>query len=612
MRVYYFIHLTGRDNGTTGVQRVVRNLGHALQDLVDIEIVPVRWSRRHDAIVHAERAFFEFFAEFRGPSFSENRDAGRPVHEADDADDFQNSWLLIPEVPHLKSHDARFPSVQMSSVLGHARSHGLRTAVILHDLLPLTEPAVTDDEEREKLAFTAYAQSLVNADLVFPVSLASAQALLGWLQHSGFRPDLLPRIMPVALAEEVPGIPRKKSRPNYGADLPAPTRFVSFGTVCRRKNQLKAFEAFNRVRTRHPKLSLEFYVVGTVDPELAGSIARQVARANGSIKMYGFLTDERLLQLIDSSHVSVFVSLAEGFGLPIAESLWLGKPCLCSNIGAMAEIASGGGCLAVDPANLAEIEGGFEQMVTNRGRYNRLLEQLATRKLRTWQDYASDIRGQLYENGAVVETDLADILSRWAGFQPTSPLVEELIVQLETSDPPQQRKFASEVREHLDAKDGGTSLSRWMEKRYGKHGSAAARRSFHIDLKSLKFHDEYLKRGKAPIFDQTHIRYRRDDFSGLFKKVKEPHLFYGPYIRLGAGTYLFSIDGDLTGSITIKFMKDHGTILGKMTLTTFADTLSLEILEPVANFEIVGEKTDQTEALEIRSIFVEFVPPGQR
>ena len=51
-------------------------------------------------------------------------------------------------------------------------------------------------------------------------------------------------------------------------------------------------------------------------------------------------------------HFTVYPSLAEGFGLPIIES---GKPCICSNLGAIGEISTKGGCLTVDsptPTNL--------------------------------------------------------------------------------------------------------------------------------------------------------------------------------------------------------------------------------------------------------------------
>ena len=46
-----------------------------------------------------------------------------------------------------------------------------------------------------------------------------------------------------------------------------------------------------------------------------------------------------------SCDFTVYPSVEEGFGLPILESLWCGKPAICANFGAMLEVAeAGGGC----------------------------------------------------------------------------------------------------------------------------------------------------------------------------------------------------------------------------------------------------------------------------
>jgi glycosyltransferase involved in cell wall biosynthesis len=542
----------------------------------------------------------------------ENKDAGKPIHASGDSSDFADNWLLIAEVPHLKSHDARYPPVHLASVLGYARIHEVHSAVVLHDLLPLTAASVVHADQREKVTFIAYAQSLANADAVFPVSWTSAHELLGWLRNSGYSSEHLPWIKPIPIAHEVPGVSRQRpSRFRWG-DFPNHVKYFSLGTVCQRKNQLKAFEAFNRIRLRHPKINMEFHVVGTVDPELAGSVARQVARSNGSIRLYGFLPDDKIVQLINESRATVFVSVAEGFGLPIAESLWFGKPCLCSNFGAMAETATGGGCLTVDPTSVAAIEDGLFQLATDQDQYAELLNQIRARELRTWQEYASDVRENLNENGGKTRTEITEISSRWVDYQPTKQMVSELLARMESSDAGNWREFVSDIRKQLNDDDGEVqadiagSFSDWMGDWQTKK-LAAGQKSFHIDLKSLKYHDDYVRRGKVPIFDQHIIRYRREDFNRLFKKIREPHLFYGPYIELEAGRYMFSIDGEVTGSVTIKLMKTGG-IIRQFKVVKLNETIVLDLPGPIKNFEIVAEKTDQTEALEIRSILVEFTP----
>jgi len=59
-------------------------------------------------------------------------------------------------------------------------------------------------------------------------------------------------------------------------------------------------------------------------------------------------TIARSIRLIENALFTVYPSLMEGFGIPILESLWHGKPCVCGGNGALGEVARGGGCLIVD------------------------------------------------------------------------------------------------------------------------------------------------------------------------------------------------------------------------------------------------------------------------
>ena len=53
-------------------------------------------------------------------------------------------------------------------------------------------------------------------------------------------------------------------------------------------------------------------------------------------------SDSDLQKLYEESTFTVYPSIEEGFGLPILESLWNGKPCICSGGSAMGEVARGG------------------------------------------------------------------------------------------------------------------------------------------------------------------------------------------------------------------------------------------------------------------------------
>ena len=171
-------------------------------------------------------------------------------------------------------------------------------------------------------------------------------------------------------------------------------RFLSFGTLEPRKNQVEAMRAFSRLRARRPDLDMRFDLVGNVHGGVAAAV-QEIAAREPRIRLHRYLPDDELRALVQASHVTVFVSQAEGYGLPVAESLWLGRPCLCSDHGSVAEIAAGGGCLAVSAADPAAIESGFERLASDPELRARLAAEARARPLRRWGDYADGLLAEL-------------------------------------------------------------------------------------------------------------------------------------------------------------------------------------------------------------------------
>ena len=104
-----------------------------------------------------------------------------------------------------------------------------------------------------------------------------------------------------------------------------PLRFVSVGTVEPRKNQIEAMRAFSRLCARR-RISTcastsSAQSTNAVADEVVGLVAQEPR-----IRLHEYLPDEDVRNLVAASHATVFISLYEGFGLPIAESLWQGTP----------------------------------------------------------------------------------------------------------------------------------------------------------------------------------------------------------------------------------------------------------------------------------------------
>lgn len=544
MRLYYFIHLTGRDPGNSGIQRVVRNLGAALQARGDIDLIPVRWCARQRAIVHAEYPFLERIALYSGPQFRPGDREGAPIHlDPRPQGETGGPWLLMAEVPHLASADPSYPWVHASFVLGYARRHGLRSAFVFHDILPLSHfgKACTDDPEA--LRFVAYANALGRADVILPVSRASAGELNNWFAENGIaespgrvvQPVLLPEEMTVADAGQY-----LDTREAAGV-----VEFCMWGSILPHKNQVAVLEAFNRLGRRRPGLRLVLHVFG----HMGGSIARRVGeaarRSNGRIRLHGFVDDQTMASIIARCRASIFLSLAEGYGLPLAESLWLGKPCITSNLAPMTEIAAGGGCLLADPSDEEDIIHAIELLATSPETLANLKEELADRPMRRWRDYAGQVVALLA--GCAVSPRPEIVAPRHVARRPIPRNAVEI-------------------------------MPAWL----------------HI-------HEAY-KEGDGAILRDNAIRYERDRHG----RIAEATLSFGPYIDLLPARYELRFSGLLRGELEISLTANAGRQkIGNRRMRDDLESMKFSALKKMTGFEIVIRKTNETDYLKIDGITLE-------
>ncbi len=147
-----------------------------------------------------------------------------------------------------------------------------------------------------------------------------------------------------------------------GQDLPltrfsVPHEYVLFlGTVEPRKNLATAFYAFHRFLTDHPEraATLRFVVAGkwgwkTSEAREAMDRVNSWWRPSAGesvIQMTGPVLEGEKWPLLRGALAFVFPSLDEGFGLPVLEAMSVGVPVLCSDRGALPEVAGDAGLFA--------------------------------------------------------------------------------------------------------------------------------------------------------------------------------------------------------------------------------------------------------------------------
>ncbi|MEZ5391416.1 MAG: CmcI family methyltransferase [Bryobacterales bacterium] len=210
----------------------------------------------------------------------------------------------------------------------------------------------------------------------------------------GSRRKVEPVLLPGELAGGSPQ--QKEVRPLEGSRV----EMLCVSTLEPRKNHRRLLEAFAKLRREAPQIDWRLTLVGNHYDgahEIAEMVERAAADGEG-LQWRGVVDDATLHELYLSSDFTVYPSEIEGFGLPILESLWHARPCICADEGVMEELASGGGCLTVDVRDPAAIARAMERLATDAELYRALAEQAAARPIDDWRGYAERIVDALAEN----------------------------------------------------------------------------------------------------------------------------------------------------------------------------------------------------------------------
>lgn len=208
---------------------------------------------------------------------------------------------------------------------------GWRNVYTIHDVIPLTDPHLSAiDAVRHRRLLE---QVATVADRFVTVSDCAARAIA---QELRLAPDRIVNCgQPVDVGDAPPD----------PATLPAGLRpegyFLVCGIVEPRKNIARILGAYRASAT-----TLPLVVVGP-DGSESGDIPGLLRDTPGVVRL-AYQERATVLALIAQARALVMPSLAEGFGLPVAEAMTYGTPVITSHSGALAETA-GDAALLVDP-----------------------------------------------------------------------------------------------------------------------------------------------------------------------------------------------------------------------------------------------------------------------
>jgi glycosyltransferase involved in cell wall biosynthesis len=264
-----------------------------------------------------------------------------------------------------------------------AQIRGPRVAVF-HDALPLRLPELIPPATVAR--YPSYLKDLLRFDGIAANSEDSRAALVSYWQWLGLTDT--PPVVAIPLGVDLPTQSSATPVPQPGS-VPV---VLTVGTLEGRKNHLALLNACDALWKQG--LSFELHLIGHFDP-ITGQSAHDRIRAlqaeGRPVRYDGSVADEALNAAYAGCAFTVVPSIAEGFGLPVIESLVRGKPCICSGQGALGEIAHGGGCVPLTEVNSPALAGAIGHLLRKPAAVSALGLAAARRSFTSWGQYATEI-----------------------------------------------------------------------------------------------------------------------------------------------------------------------------------------------------------------------------
>lgn len=312
------------------------------------------------------------------------------VHIGRTSDPARRHRLVVPWRSNVVLIEVPLPQMQ-PALRGLAQYSGNEVTVVGYDAIPVVSADVRPYTEPDN--YVQYLSVVKYAARISGISVSAAQEFRGFAEALPTQGLPAPVVTEAFLPGEAPHA--------TGSSEPAGERPVvlSVGSQEQHKNHLALLHAAE-VLWREG-LDFEVQMLGRAgwNAERLEARASALAEAGRPVAFRRGVHDAALWDSYRTARFTVFASLHEGYGLPVAESLACGTPVITTDYGSTREIAEGGGCLLVDPRQDDQLVDAMRALLTDDELWRTLSRQARERPVRTWADYASELWEQLVAPG---------------------------------------------------------------------------------------------------------------------------------------------------------------------------------------------------------------------
>ncbi|GIG36075.1 glycosyltransferase [Cellulomonas pakistanensis] len=371
----------------TGIQRVARHVGRAWRDTHDA--TAVAWTAELDALRLLDDA--ERDHALAGTTAT-------PTVSVLEARADARSTVVVPWGGTYLLPELAIQPRRCSALNALARFAPTRCGVIGFDLVPVTSAETS--AEGFAAVFALNLAAVAHFDTVAPISRAAATEYAGWRRMLGGTGLTGPAIEEVPLPAHAPAatpddLAEARDRFEVGG-LPL---VLCVGSHEPRKNHLAVLHAAELLWRRGLQFSLTFVGGNSWNGAAFTRRLEELAASGRPVESVSRLDDRLLWAAYRVARCTVFPSLNEGYGLPVAESVSAGTPALASDFGSMREIAAHGGVLLVDPRDDHAIADGLARLLVDDALHARLAAEAAAVPETGWDDYARRVWSVLHGAG---------------------------------------------------------------------------------------------------------------------------------------------------------------------------------------------------------------------